>query len=203
MARRSDHTREELHEMALDAAENIVNTRGIGGLTAREVAREIGYAPGTLYNLFEDIDDLILHLNGRTLDRLRELLSAVELTGEPEADLFRLLDAYLGFLEQHPNLWNLLFDHKLPSDRAVPPWYAEKVDRLFGVAERAIAPLFPEGRAAERYQVARVLWASVHGFCALAASGKLDFVGERPVGDMARSLVSRYLAGLQSELAAA
>jgi AcrR family transcriptional regulator len=70
MARRSDHTRDELHRLALDAARRITEREGLRGLRARQIARDIGYTIGTLYNLFEDLDDLILHLNGETLDAL-------------------------------------------------------------------------------------------------------------------------------------
>ena len=70
MARRYDHSREEIRTMALEAAEKIVVEQGHKGLTARKVMRDIGYAVGTLYLIFENLDDLILHLNVRTLDRL-------------------------------------------------------------------------------------------------------------------------------------
>ncbi len=70
MARRSDHSRDELYDMALEAARQIAEKEGLRGLKARGIAREIGYTIGTLYNLFEDLDDLIVHLNGRTLDAL-------------------------------------------------------------------------------------------------------------------------------------
>ena len=57
MARRSDHSREELYELALEKAGEIAEKEGLRGLTARGVAREIGYTIGTLYNIFEDLDD--------------------------------------------------------------------------------------------------------------------------------------------------
>ena len=43
MARRTDHSREELYENALAAAQNIVETDGFRALTARNVADAIGY----------------------------------------------------------------------------------------------------------------------------------------------------------------
>ena len=76
MARRSDHSREELREMALSAAEQIVVEQGYEGLSARKVASAIGYTVGTLYLVFENIDDLILNINARTLDRLHAKMTA-------------------------------------------------------------------------------------------------------------------------------
>ncbi len=70
MARRKDHSREELKDLILQAAWKIVGAEGYEGLTARRVAAEIGYAPGTIYNLFASMDDLCQQLCGRTLDDL-------------------------------------------------------------------------------------------------------------------------------------
>ena len=59
MARRSDHSRDELKALILDCAREIAEEEGLRGLTARRIATEIGYAPGTIYNLFSNLDDLI------------------------------------------------------------------------------------------------------------------------------------------------
>ena len=45
MARRSDHTRDELRRMALDAARAIVEEDGLRGLSTRRLAKAIGYTP--------------------------------------------------------------------------------------------------------------------------------------------------------------
>ena len=74
MGRRSDHSREELEEMAIDAAAKIVETEGFQSLTARKVASKIGYTVGTLYHVFRNFDDLVIHLNARTIDEMAELI---------------------------------------------------------------------------------------------------------------------------------
>ena len=104
MGRRSDHTREELHELALDAAERIIEEEGLKSLTVRRVASAIGYSHGTLYNVFADLDDLIVHLNGRTLDALYEALKDIPVEGEPEAALMQLSKGYIAFSRSHRNL---------------------------------------------------------------------------------------------------
>ena len=48
MARRKDHTREELIQIAIDSGREIVRTEGVASLTARRVAKEMGYTAGTL-----------------------------------------------------------------------------------------------------------------------------------------------------------
>ena len=72
MGRRSDHSREDLRVLTLEAARRLLCAHGLEGLTARRVAAEIGYTPGTLYNIFENLDDLILHVTAGALDGLGE-----------------------------------------------------------------------------------------------------------------------------------
>ena len=49
MARRSDHSRDEIREMALNAAKTIVEREGAAALSTRKIANEIGYTAGSLY----------------------------------------------------------------------------------------------------------------------------------------------------------
>ncbi len=195
MARRSDHSREELYDMALEAARQIAEKEGLRGLKARRIAREIGYTIGTLYNLFEDLDDLIIHLNGRTLDDLYQVFARVKLDGEPDAATRALAACYIQFTRNHPKLWDILFEHHLPDGRELPEWHNEKIRQLLDVVERALAPLFPAGQEVERHHCARVLWSSLHGICSLESKDKL--IKTESVEALSDSLISNYLAGLR------
>lgn len=197
MGRRSDHTRDEQYEMALETARRIVEADGFRALTARNVADAMGYSPGTLYNLFENLDDLVVHLNGRTLDDLHDRLSATPKTGVPETDMKRLAGDYVQFLEENPQLWNVLFEHKLPEGQGLPDWYDLKVDKVLGQVEEALAPLFAPEDVAARRHVTSVLWASLHGICSLSEAGKLEVVTPRPVRAMIETLVINFVAGLR------
>ena len=75
MGRRSTHTPQQLRELILDAAQDIIEAQGLAGLSAREIARRIEYSPGTIYNMFENLDDVVLHVEARVLDALDQRLS--------------------------------------------------------------------------------------------------------------------------------
>ena len=195
MGRRADHTREELYEAALAAAWKIGAKEGLRGLTARRIADAIGYSPGTLYNIFEDLDDLIVHLLGRILDRLYEACAQAPMKGEPEAKLRALAKIYIGFTTKWPRLWNLLFEHSVVMQE-LPDQYRERVDRLLGLVGEALDPLFDPGREEERRHSARVLWASLQGICSIAAAGRL--APTETLGGMVDSLVTNYVAGLRA-----
>lgn len=197
MARRSDHSRDELYALVLDAAHGIVEQDGLNGLTARRVASSIGYAPGTIYNLFANLDDLILHLRGSVLDMLYASLSSIPIEGSSEKILLEIAKKYIGFVGGHRNLWDLVIQHRLPPGLPVPDWYRDKTARLLNLVESAIAEFFPRGREELRLHHARVLWASLYGICSLHLSAKL--ANAESVELMTESLIVKYVEGLRRE----
>ena len=142
MARRSDHSREEIREMALDAAENIVVEQGFEGLSARKVAKAIGYTVGTLYLVFENIDDLILQINARTLDRLyADMAKTQAIASDGRERMLQLGQVYIRFADEDPHRWSMIFEHRLAEGRELPEWYREKIARMFAIVEEALMPL--------------------------------------------------------------
>lgn len=184
--------------MAMSAARDIVQKDGLRALTARGIAASIGYSPGTLYNLFENLDELELHVNASTLDALYVAVSADERSGDPETDLNRLLDRYLEFLDENPALWAAIFDYRRADGAALPDWYLDRVQQLMRLVEDALSPLFADGEDAELREAASILWSSLHGICTLAQDGRLSLVSARSVPQMARSLIANYLVGLRA-----
>lgn len=196
MARRSDHTREELLALLVDAAGEIVAGEGLPGLTARKVAAAVGYSPGTIYNVVENLDGLVVHVNAATLDRLIAAFEAVPLSGEPRRDLMAFVECYLEFEEANPKLWGALFDYDLQEGGAWPDWFLVKIDRVFQLVEAALLPLVGAGGRRQARVAIQVLWAGLHGITALARSGTLRTVAGESQWSMARNLAESYLAGL-------
>jgi AcrR family transcriptional regulator len=196
MARRSDHSREEIREMALDAAEKIVVEKGFEGLSARKVAKAIGYTVGTLYLVFENIDDLILQINARTLDRLYAGMAETQATARNGRQrMLQLGQVYIRFADQDPHRWSMIFEHRLAEGRELPEWYREKIARMFAIVEEALMPLAAGRPGREVAQAARVIWGGVHGICILAVGNRLGIAGVDSVQDLTQSLISNYLAG--------
>jgi len=200
MARRSDHSREELREMALSAAENIVAEHGHEALSARKVASAIGYTVGTLYLVFENIDDLILQINARTLDRLHAQMTELQAnTGDPREYLVQLGQVYIRFADDDPHRWAMVFEHRLADGREVPRWYHEKVMRMFAMVEAGLEPLAGTRSPQDITQAARAIWGGVHGICILALSDTLGITGVDSVQKLTTSLISNYLAGFTGD----
>ncbi|HHH40120.1 MAG TPA: TetR/AcrR family transcriptional regulator [Sedimenticola sp.] len=196
MARRSDHSREEIREMALAAAEQILSEQGPGGLSARKVAKAIGYTVGTLYLVFDNLDDLILQVNGRTLDRLHaQMVAEQSRFQDPQERLLQLGHTYIRFANAEPHHWTLIFESRLPEGKGMPTWFQEKVARMFSLVEAGLAPLAGHRSQEEIAQAARALWGGVHGICILAVTDKLGVAGVGSVQELAQALMSNYLRG--------
>jgi hypothetical protein len=97
----------------------------------------------------------------------------------------------------------LLFEHHLPSNAQLPGWYQQKLEGLMGRVEEALAPLFAQGREADRQRAARVLWAGVHGITSLSTADKLSVVTTETASRLVEDLVGTYLVGLTGGAASA
>jgi AcrR family transcriptional regulator len=196
MARRSDHSREELREMAITAAEQIVVEQGYEGLSARKVATAIGYTVGTLYLVFENLDDLILHINARTLDRLHaHMIESQAQCGDASDCLLQLGQVYIRFADEDPHRWAMVFEHRFSEDQVVPAWFQEKIARMFALVEEGLEPLAEQHTRNEVTQASRALWGGVHGICILALAGNLGVAGVDSVQDLTKTLITNYLKG--------
>jgi AcrR family transcriptional regulator len=198
MARRTDHSREEIRQMALNAAEAIVAAEGYKGLSTRKVASTINYTVGTLYLVFKNLDDLVLQVNGRTLDMLFEwLLVRRSETGAPRDELLGLANAYIAYAEAETPRWNMLFEYVSEKGNALPDWYLMKLSKVFGLAEKALKPLGDHRSELEVQQAARVLWAGVHGICTLKIRQRMDLAGGQSAEGMAQMLIDNFLRGFE------
>lgn len=198
MARRSDHSRDEIREMALAAGENIVAQEGFKGLSTRKVASAIGYTAGTLYLVFDSQDDMVMQLNGRTLDALYAWLREPAAHNvEPRDNLLALAYAYIDFAQTETPRWNLLFEITTAEGENLPDWYLAKLSMVFGLVETALKPLANHRSALEIQQAARVLWASVHGICTLKIHHRVELSGGQTTGEMVHMLVDNFLRGYQ------
>lgn len=197
MARRSDHTPEELKKLSIRKGLEIIDKNGLSAFSARKVAAAMGYTVGTLYHVFGSLDNFMLHLNGQILDDWYEDLSG-GIRASRKDPLRYLAQAYIDFARQKNPRWITLFEFRLNKSTPLPGWYGEKLIRLFGLVEGALSPHVHRDAAKAR-RAAKVLWAGIHGICVLSLSGKLDVVGAEKTEVLVNSLIDTYLQGLKTE----
>src|SRR4029453_756479 len=95
--------RAKFREELILAAERSIAAGGLAGLKTRELAREIGVANGAVYNLVDDMDELILRGGSRTLARLDACLTSAESNdpASPRETLVRIALAYCDFAAEN------------------------------------------------------------------------------------------------------
>lgn len=195
MARRSEHTQEQIREMVLEAAENIIIEEGFKALTVRKIAMEIGYTVGSIYMVFENMDDLIMHVKGQTLDELAELMRNIKPQANVEKHIHALANIYLDFAHQHFNRWQMIFNAH--QDVPIPEWYQEKIQAIFSIVDDLFGKLLPDQAPEQVRLTSRSLWCGVHGVCELSLNGSLGRVGSRNAKATIELLVQSFIRGCQ------
>jgi AcrR family transcriptional regulator len=196
MARRSAHTPEELRQRILDAAQSIIERDGLVGLSAREIARLIGYSPGTLYNIFENLDDVLLTLQTQLVGSLVDVMKSVPVGSKPAAHIDALARAYLDFALDNKRMWNLLFTHYLPQGIAAPQALHDNVNGVSSLIAEVISPLMPGASKIEIEIAAKTFWASVHGITAIAVTDKGPTLTSATAHVFLKQLITTYTRGL-------
>ncbi|MCG7585347.1 TetR family transcriptional regulator [Photobacterium proteolyticum] len=173
MARRNDHTREELVSMTLEQVKNFLDEHPHHELSLRKVAAMIGYVPSTLVNVFGNYNLLLLHAVAQTLDELfAEAEEQMKDVSSPEDALRKLAYCYLDFASQHPYRWQLIFQHTMNGEE-LPEWQSERIDSMTGMLESLIRQITPSKSDEAVLEASRVLWAGVHGITLLTVDDKL------------------------------
>ena len=176
MGRRSDHSRDELETLILDAGAALMADIGMARFSAREAAKRVGYSIGTIHNVFGGYDGLVMAINTRTFGLWADHLRAA-LMEAGEDRIAALVEGYFGFARENTHLWNAIYDHRLPDDMLLPEadQAARGVLTEIVVAEVARAL----GRTPDDVTaLSRSLIATVHGHCSFAISGAWALMGE-------------------------
>ncbi len=196
-------TAERRHKLRLeliDAGEAILNGQGLPALTARAVATAVGCSVGAIYNVFEDIDGLIVAVNSRTLAKLDQKISSFVPGGEcglePEDCLVGLAVAYCQFAVEHTHAWSALFEHSERIRREIPDWHMDEHVHLIGHIVKSVRRLRPGMPDDDSWQLAGLLFSAVHGVVALGLQGFFFAVPQRRLEAQVSLLVRATLAGL-------
>ena len=177
MARETEKRRAELRERLIDIAEAEVTEHGMDSLRARTLADQAGCAVGAIYNVFTDMNGLILALNVRTFVRLGGQVAGAVKGREAEPPIDRLLamaDAYVDFAADNLNLWRAVFGIEMTADSDVPDWYLDELGQLFSIIAAPLAELDPAADKETLLLRTRTLFAATHGIMLLSLERRLS-----------------------------
>jgi AcrR family transcriptional regulator len=95
----------------LAAAERIVESHGIDGLSIRRVAREVGTTTRAVYSVFGSKPALLAELGRRAFEILEKELDALPATSDPADDLIQAGLMFRRFALEHPSLLRIGFQY--------------------------------------------------------------------------------------------
>jgi AcrR family transcriptional regulator len=165
----------DLRSALLASAERTLREKGVGALSLRELARDIGVSHAAPGRHFKDKQALLNALALAGYERLARALTAVDDPALPlEPRLVALARGYLGFATDNAELLELMFARKHDPDASEE--MAAAVDRTVGALERIIADAQKRGEIIEGdpAHLTLVVGATLQGTATLAANSLLD-----------------------------
>ncbi|MBC8071419.1 MAG: TetR/AcrR family transcriptional regulator [Deltaproteobacteria bacterium] len=159
----------DLRREMIECAAKILGDEGIGALSVRRVAAEVGASTMVVYTHFVDKDGLVDAAVAEAFERFATALSSVQL-GDPAAHLRALGRSYRAFALRNPAWYRLLF-WRSGDGRAMPPASARAFDTLSRAIGRILADF---DRPAKDIEPAALnVWATTHGLVSLELSGAI------------------------------
>jgi AcrR family transcriptional regulator len=188
---KTEERRDIQREKLIEAAQLTVAQSGYAALKARDLAAAAGVSLGGVYNLVEDLDELMLLVSARTLRRLDAALSLAD-SDDPTERLVAIALTYCRFARDNLLLWRALFEHRLPESRPLPEWHARTQLGLFLHLDEPLRRLAPDKSEEARALTARTWFSAVHGVVLLGLSDMLVAVPydalEGQIAEMVRAL---------------
>lgn len=166
----------------VDEGHALMAQSGFTAFSAREVARRIGYSVGTIYNVFDSLDHLLVAINTRTFAQWTKFVHD-RLEAAREDRIAALVEAYFDFARENTKLWMAIYDHRLPPGMDMPADDQDVRRQLTLIVIGELTALLPGRSEIDLERMARSLIATVHGHCSFSLNGSFDLMGEKdPVG---------------------
>jgi len=167
-------------DLVIAAAERILRSEGIGAVTTRRIASELGVTPMALYRHFEGKDALVEALVASGFARWEARLARAVRPGTPARRLRGALAAYRDFALEEPRLFELMFLLPRPGVPEAPGSLRSTVSPAFAEVIASVKDAIRAGDlpSTDPEEVVLMIWALAHGLVALHFSGRFGFQDE-------------------------
>ena len=189
-----------LRKALIDAALDLIGSKGTGGFTFAEAARHAGVSPAAPYRHYKDREALVADVAGQGYRAFSAALAKAWNDGKPDAaTAFKHTgNAYLAFARKEPAYYSAMFESGL--NVSTYPDLRIAADEAFETLKVAVAALVatgPEGQRPPVLMVSLHIWAVSHGIATLFGRG--DGAGfKQPISaeELLESHMLVYLRGL-------
>ncbi|MFJ8806383.1 TetR/AcrR family transcriptional regulator [Streptomyces sp. NPDC102490] len=169
-------------------------------LTLRQVAREVGVAPASIYGHFPDLGALIQHVLRLRYEELARLMDeAAQPAPDPLSDLVARCAAYVRWGVGRPGHYRTLFGGRMPDDLVPGSAHSAGAEPLEAVVVSLAAVTGAETTAERQWQAGLLLWTALHGLVSLYNDhGNMPWP---PLDDLITDLLSLHTARPAAEIA--
>ena len=159
------------------AAQTILESEGLEGISARKVAEKAGWSYATIYNYFKDINHLLWHCIPAYIADIHENIIA-SVGDEPDGlnQLLKAHKAYVQFFIERPKIYKLMF----LSDFGPPPTELTRnlADPVLGRGQEEVLKLCARQGLIDNEDIqliGELIVVAVNGVLYLQATGKVPF----------------------------
>ena len=179
LAERKEREKNELRELILLKAKEIIIRDGQEKLSLRKIANEIEYSPATIYLYFQDKDEILYQMMDKGFELMASQMQQVY--HEPSAlkRLFLIGRAYIRFGTENQDWYELMFNSASPMnhiERCKAEWGHGIAIFEFLVATCREALAESGKKHVDERIMALQLWCAVHGLVSLANTQRLLIV---------------------------
>ena len=169
MAGKVEARRAVLRDALISHAHTRIERDGLKNLRARDLAKDAGCALGAIYNVFGDLNELVLAVNARTFHSLGAAVAEAlaDAPQTPTDQLVTMAQAYHHFAAQNYHLWRALFDLERAPGETAPDWYLVEMGQLFAYIDAPLSVIYRNQDAEKRALLTKALFSSVHGIVLL------------------------------------
>lgn len=124
--------RQNRKDLIIDAAERVFSTNPFTRVSMREIAREAGIAPSSIYTYFPNQESLFVEATVRDSSTLiEEMRAMLDGPGSGEPILDRVIDAFIDYISRHDSYFRMMVTFM-----TVGSLNAESMEKLNGVVRR-------------------------------------------------------------------
>ena len=156
-----EREREVRRELILSAARKLFAEKDFRSVTVRQIAKEAGVSPGTIYRYYENLDGLFLDV---FFAGAREIIERLDEEYEKKSDcsLLRFCEIYISYLNENMTFYQMM-SHFMLGGKLAP----EAIDRLNPIMrelmDRVETIVKEAGLQGETRLVSHALFSSLNG----------------------------------------
>jgi len=173
-------------------------------ITLRQVAREVGVAPASIYSHFPDLSALIEHVLRLRYEELAQLMDrAAQSAADPLADLVARCAAYMRWGVDQPGHYRTLLGGRMPADLVPRSAHGAGAELLDSIISSLASVTGSEGATPDQkrsWQAGLLLWTSMHGL--ISVYNDHGDIPWPPLDDLIVDLLSLHTGRPEAQIAA-